>query len=56
MTRTLLEGLPDNWQSHVMSLSARSSANAVQDSIDGRFEKRRKGVYVTRASSFTEQL
>ena len=28
-----------------MSLSARSSANAVQDSIDGRFEKRRKGVY-----------
>ncbi len=45
VTHTLMEGLPENWHNHMMSLSARSSANAVQDSIDNCFEKRRKGVY-----------
>ncbi len=45
VTRTLLEGLSENWHNHMMSLSARSTANALQDSIDHRFEKRRKGVY-----------
>jgi dynein heavy chain len=45
VTRTLLEGLPVNWHNHMMALSARSTANSLQDSIDRRFEKRRKGVY-----------
>jgi hypothetical protein len=29
VTRTLLEGLPDNWHNHMMSLSALSTANSV---------------------------
>ena len=45
VTRTLLDGMPDNCHNHMMSLSARSTANSVQDSIDKRFEKRRKGVF-----------
>jgi dynein heavy chain len=45
VTRTLLEGLPERWQNHMMALSSRSSANALQDSLDLKFEKRRKGVF-----------
>lgn len=45
VTRTLLEGLPEHWQNHMMALSSRSSANALQDSLDLKFEKRRKGVF-----------
>jgi dynein heavy chain, axonemal len=45
VTRTLLEGLPGNWHNHMMALSARSTANSLQDSIDRCFEKRRKGVF-----------
>ena len=46
MNRHLLQGLPkDKWTPVFITMSARTSANMVQDQVDGRMDKRKKGVY-----------
>lgn len=43
---SLLGTLPDSaWSSLVFNFSARTSANMTQDIVDGKLDKRRKGVY-----------
>lgn len=41
----LLRGLDSTWTPMFVNFSARTSANQTQDLIDGKLEKRRKGVY-----------
>lgn len=41
----LLRGLPEEWVPIMMNFSARTGANQTQDFIDGKLEKKRKGVY-----------
>ncbi|GFR45764.1 hypothetical protein Agub_g7181 [Astrephomene gubernaculifera] len=43
--RHLQEGLPDSFISMLMTFSAQTSANMTQDIIDGKMDKRRRGVY-----------
>lgn len=41
----LQNGLPDNFTSTVMTFSAQTSANMTQDIVDGRLDKRKRGVF-----------
>ena len=41
----LMKGMGDTFVSHFMNFSANSKANQTQDIIDGKIDKRRKGVY-----------
>ena len=43
--RHLAEGLPEEFVHMLMTFSAQTSANMSQDIVDGRLDKRRKGVY-----------
>ncbi|KAG2490029.1 hypothetical protein HYH03_011494 [Edaphochlamys debaryana] len=43
--RHLQEGLPDRFTSMLMTFSAQTSANMTQDIIDGKMDKRRRGIY-----------
>ena len=44
--QSMLAGaMPDNFDSILLTFSARTSANQTQDIIDGKLEKRRKGVF-----------
>ncbi|GLI65190.1 hypothetical protein VaNZ11_008652 [Volvox africanus] len=43
--RHLQEGLPDTFTNMLMTFSAQTSANMTQDIIDGKMDKRRRGVY-----------
>lgn len=45
MKSHLQSGLPSPFASTLLTFSAQTSANMTQDIIDGRLEKRRKGVY-----------
>eukprot|EP00955_Chlamydomonas_euryale_P064420 358972-Chlamydomonas_euryale.AAC.1 len=46
MSRHLVKGLPgDKWTPVFITMSARTSANMVQEQVDGRLDKRKKGVY-----------
>jgi len=46
INRHLVQGLPgDRWSPIFVTLSARTSANMTQEQIDGRLDKRKKGVY-----------
>lgn len=46
MSSHLVSGLPgDKWSPIFITLSARTSSNMTQDQIDGRLDKRKKGVY-----------
>ncbi len=41
----LQQGLPDTFVSMLMTFSAQTSANVTQDIVDGKLDKRRRGVY-----------
>ncbi|RDD38836.1 Dynein heavy chain 1, axonemal [Trichoplax sp. H2] len=41
----LLRNMPEDYLSHFIIFSARTNANHTQDVIDGKLDKRRKGVY-----------
>lgn len=43
--RHLQEGLPQHFTSMFMTFSAQTSANMTQDIIDGKLDKRRRGVF-----------
>nr|8GLV_Kg Chain Kg, DHC_N2 domain-containing protein [Chlamydomonas reinhardtii] len=43
--RHLQEGLPERFTSMLMTFSAQTSANMTQDIIDGKLDKRRRGIY-----------
>lgn len=43
--KKLQEGMVGNFTNMVMTFSAQTSANMSQDIIDGKLDKRRKGVY-----------
>ncbi len=46
INRHLVSGLPkDRWTPMFVTFSARTTANMAQDQVDGRLDKRRKGVY-----------
>ncbi|KAG2501733.1 hypothetical protein HYH03_000233 [Edaphochlamys debaryana] len=46
INRHLVSGLPkDKWTPVFVTFSARTTANMAQDQVDGRLDKRRKGVY-----------
>ncbi|KAG2451278.1 hypothetical protein HYH02_003884 [Chlamydomonas schloesseri] len=46
INRHLVSGLPrDKWTPIFITFSARTTANMAQDQVDGRLDKRRKGVY-----------
>jgi len=61
ITRHLTSGLPkDKWTPIFITFSARTSANMTQDQVDGRLEKRKKGLYAPpigkRAVLFVDDL
>ena len=41
----LLENMPEEYQYIPITFSAQTSANQVQEALDEKFEKRRKGIY-----------
>lgn len=41
----LQQGLPDTFVSMLMTFSAQTSANVTQDIVDGKLDKRRRGIY-----------
>lgn len=43
--KLLINGLPDSFQYISITFSAQTSANQTQDTIDGKMDKRRKGIY-----------
>lgn len=46
MTRHLVQGLPkESWSPIFITFSARTSARMTQEQVDGRLDKRRKGMY-----------
>ena len=46
INRHLVQGLPkDSWAPIFITFSARTTANMTQEQVDGRLDKRRKGVY-----------
>ena len=46
INRHLVSGLPrEKWTPIFITFSARTTANMAQDQVDGRLDKRRKGVY-----------
>jgi len=45
ISNKLLSGMPQEYMSHFISFSARTSANQTQDMIDAKLDKRRKGMF-----------
>lgn len=43
--KLLINGLPESFQYISITFSAQTSANQTQDTIDGKMDKRRKGIY-----------
>ncbi|KAL8455649.1 hypothetical protein Emag_000471 [Eimeria magna] len=57
LTELLLSSLPENYEAHLMTFSAHTRVNQMQDLLEAKLEKRRRGIFGPPAGtriSFTE--